>query len=159
MDFYKEFQEIYKRKKENTRESLDEINLFSERWYAHCKPEYIPHLMKLYYNDADTWAQNEFISEVIASIVSEYPKEAVNSIVKNIDILYKEDGRECLSQLVTIIEYTKGTDALIIADALIHADEEHRAPFIESFEQRVKGSGADDITKEILDLYYSKLKD
>lgn len=157
MDFYGEFQEVYKRKKDNTRESLDEIRLFSERWYGHCKPEHIPYLMKLYYNDADTWAQNEFISEAIASVVSEYPKEAVNSIVKNIDILYKEDGGECLFQLTVIIEYTKGTSALIIADALINADEECRAPFIESFE-RIKESGRDDITGEILDLYYSKMK-
>lgn len=94
--FYKELDRIYKIKTDNTLESLEKINAFFEKWFGKFKPEYIPDLMKLFYNDADTWEQNRFVSETIGDIVREYPDKSAELIIKNIDVLYRENGSECL---------------------------------------------------------------
>lgn len=150
--FYDEFNEIYKLKTMNTRESVDKINEFCSKWDAsNPKVEYIPYLMKLFYNHADTWAQNEFVSELIDSIMRRYPRETIETIINNVDILYKEEGERCLTFLSWSFEYVNKDYASIVAEALYNADEEKSKPFLDFFEKDSKESKKE--AEKILELY------
>ncbi len=150
--FYNEFEEIYKLKKNNNRESIDAINEFCGKWhFNNPKVEYVPYLMKLFFNDADTWEQNEFVSEIIDAIMRLYPQETIKTIINNVDILYKEEGDKCLTFLISSLEYVNKDYAGIVAEVLYNADEEKRKLFLNIFEKEAQKSK--ERAKNIIDLY------
>lgn len=105
IEFKKEFEEVYKRKKENTLDSIELINNFCGKWADRPKVEYIPLVLKLYYHDVDTPAQNEFVDCLLDAIIEKYPRKAMQTIMQNLNVLEEEGEEENIRNIFSSMWY------------------------------------------------------
>ncbi len=63
----------------------------------------IPDILRLYYGRAITWAQNEYVTEVLYKIVKNDPRDAAKNIIANIRILQEEEAEECFGNIPMIL--------------------------------------------------------
>lgn len=150
MEFKEEFEKVYLRKDENTREALDTINEFCSFWDGKAEIESIPLIMKLYCDDADTCEQNEFVSCLIDSLVSKEPQRGLYLIVNNIDVLEKENASECISELMSVMIFWNEEYVPLLANALLKAEECKRNIIFNELNNELNESWTDDEMKTLI---------
>lgn len=118
--------------------------------------EDIPDIMRLYFDGASS-AQNEFITNVLDSVVLRSPKQSIAKIIENIEILKQEDALDCIFGLLLIFIDWNEEITDIFLDELVMAPSEKSLYFIKRLEMEV--SEYDDKSySEFLDRYHRKLR-
>ncbi len=91
--FFNEFEVVYSLKNDYT--EIDTMREFCEKWEISADVEYIPYMMKLFSDKADS-AQNEFVILALDKISKKNYKEAYTIIINNLLILEDEKAINCL---------------------------------------------------------------
>lgn len=95
-----DLQRLYKAKNES---DIDAVLDFCEKYDGKLGLEQIPDLMRMFNENTEASpAQNEYIVEVLNTIVEKEGQEAVNIIVEQSDALLEEDSEECMSYLISM---------------------------------------------------------
>lgn len=125
-----EYSNAYKSKR--LPEGVYVMNEFCSSIHNSADVDDIPDILKLYYDDVDTLAQNEFITEVLNEIVQKKPREATKKIMANIMILREEEAEECIYHVLMIFIYWNHQFRDIFVDELKKADKDSQAFIIDT---------------------------
>lgn len=93
-----DLQNLYRAKNES---DIDAVLEFCEKYDGKLGLEQIPDLMRMFNENTEASpAQNEYIVELLNTIVEQYGQEAVNIIVERSDFLLEEDSEGCMSYVI-----------------------------------------------------------
>ena len=84
-------------------DDIDTINDFCEAYNEKLGVQEIADLLKLFNGQASTNEQNEFIVNMLDSIVKKEKQKAVNEIIEQSGILFQERATKCISLILTMI--------------------------------------------------------
>ena len=99
-EYYEDINSLYKEKEDA---DIYELLNFCKKYYGKLNVQHISSLMKLICGDSTVSEQNESIVKMLDKIVQMYGQEAVNSIVKNSDILIQENAEGELFIILAMI--------------------------------------------------------
>lgn len=118
------YKKAYQMKKEDN--GVYAMNEFCSEAHGKLGVEWIPDLLHLYADRAITWAQNEFVTEVIGSIFEKSPERCTKAIVDNILILQEEEAEECLFDLLLVLVYWNLENTACFIQTLKNTEQENR---------------------------------
>lgn len=96
--YAQDLQNLYRAKNES---DIDAVLDFCEKYDGKLGLEHIPDLMRMFNeNTEESPAQNEYIVDLLDTIVEKYGQEAVNIIVERSDALLEEDSEGCMPYLI-----------------------------------------------------------
>ena len=126
----KEYRRAYETKKEP--EGVYIMNEFCCSIEKDATVEDIPDVLRLYYERAITYAQNDFVTEVLCNIVEKNPKDAAKNIIANIRILQEEDAEECFGEILRMFIYWYPQFKNIFMEELKEANKENQKYIIDN---------------------------
>lgn len=127
-----EYRSAYEAKKEP--EGVYIMNEFCSSIAKEATVKDIPDILRLYYDRVHTWAQNEFVTEVLCEIIKNNPRDAAKNIIANIRILQEEKAEECFPQISRIFFYWYPQFLNIFMEELKEANIENQKYIIENIE-------------------------
>ena len=86
--------------------------------------EDIRNILRLYYDEPITYAQNEFVTEVLNAIVQRSPREATKEIIKNIMVLKQEEAERSIGDIFIIFFHWHKQFTTIFLDELKKVNED-----------------------------------
>lgn len=133
MNWDTEYRSAYEAKKKP--EGVYIMNQFCSSIEKDATIKDIPDILKLYDDRALTWEQNEFVTEVLCTIVENNPRDAAKNIIANIRIL-QEEAEECFIYILIIFIHWYPQFKNIFLEELKESNIENQKYIIDNIEDR-----------------------
>ena len=118
-------------------DDIDTINDFCEAYNEKLGVQEIADLLKLFNGQASTNEQNEFIVNMLDSIVTKEKQKAVNEIIEQSGILFQERATKCISLILTMIIFWNRDLDISLSESLAAAPNSIKDLYKKALEKKL----------------------
>ena len=118
-------------------DDIDTINDFCEAYNEKLGVQEIADLLKLFNGQASTNEQNEFIVNMLDSIVKKEKQKAVNEIIEQSGILFQERATKCISLILTMIIFWNRDLDISLSESLAAAPNSIKDLYKKALEKKL----------------------
>lgn len=133
---------VYIAKKED---DIDSVGGFCQMYDGKFSIQEIAELLKLFNGNASTNEQNEFIVNMLDTIVKKEKQKAVNEIIAHSDALIQEKATKCISLIITMIVFWNKDLNISLNEALVNAPNSIKDLYKKALEKKLKSIKGKDV--------------